>query len=283
MSRRLRVAMLLLTATALGGCSSVPAGRFQAFSSADAAILDQMGGTTDRIQRKLRQFVVLTAPDEALAPDSFEPVVNGKKFDINDQLQARIAVLNVIVNYAHALELLTGSNYADAVDKASQELAASLKGVKGLNGDASNAFSTVVDGLAKGATGYMRKRALKDVMANGQRGLDVICIQLQQDIQKTRPYVNLMRDRYIARANAARPKYATADRYPFDLQVANELDEYRQIDRALVAMSQAIQGIPDAHRQMLLSLDDSAKPLDALHNVISNAQNLRNFYRGLSN
>lgn len=265
----------------ISGCASIPQGRYQDFSEASNTVKSKLADTYVRIEKEERDFNVITAPDKQLSVDSFDPKINGKNYGIDEQLNKREALLNVLVNYAQSLESLAGRDYAAGVDKSAQSLAASIRGISGTDPALANVFGTVVDGLGKVATSSMREDALKKVMDRGQAGVEAICNQMQVDNGKIIKYVNLMRDRYIAHAQEARPKYGTWDRYKFDLEAAAKLDEFRQIDDALISSSSALKKLPDAHRQIMQSLDNNSVSLDALHDFISEAHDLSNFYRNL--
>lgn len=278
-----RAFVLVALLMGLVGCTSIPTGRYEAFSTASNTVSTQMADTYARIEKRERDFAVITALDKPLSFDSFDPNAGAIHYGIGDQLKKRQAALDVIVKYAQALESLAGKDFATSVDRSAQDLAASLRGISGTDAVSANIFGTVVDGLAKAATESMRKDALKRVMNAGQPGVDAICSQMQKDNDKIATFVNTMRDRYVAHAQAARPKYGTWERYKFDLEVANTLDEFHQINAALISSSLVIQEIPEAHRQILKSLDEHAQSLDALHDMLREAQNLRGFYRSLPN
>lgn len=275
----------VLLAFSVAGCATnnIPAGRYQAFSVASENVQSVLSDTYTRIEKRQRDFAVLASPDEPLTEDTFKLTVNGKSYDLAPQLQAREAALDVLINYAKTLETLAVGNSSIDVDKSVQNLAASLKGLpdSGAEGAAANIFASLVDNLALSATNTMRKDGLKSAMTTAQPAVESISTLLQRDNGKIARTVNLMRDRYIAHAQSARPSFGSWQRYKFDSEVAAVIEEFQQINDALVSSSAAIQKLPDAHRQILESLDNKERPLDALRDMINEAKRLRTFYRAL--
>jgi predicted heme/steroid binding protein len=275
--------IVALLAFVLTGCGSIPTGRYQAFSAAGEDVQSAISDTDIRIEKRLRDFVVLTAPDNLIAAKTFSPSIGGNSFDITSQLKSREAALDVLVKYSKTLESLAGKDLSTDVDKSAQNLAASLNGLPSV-GEGSNAgklLATIADSIAVGVTESKRRDALKSAMTTAQPAVESICKLLQRDYDKITMYVNLMRDRYIDHANANRPKFGTWQRYKFDGEVAADLEEFQQINDALASASAAIQKMPVAHRQLLEGLDSKEPPLDALRDVIHKAQQLRGFYRDL--
>ncbi|MDO8990069.1 MAG: hypothetical protein Q7U91_10600 [Sideroxyarcus sp.] len=265
------------------GCGSIPTGRYQAFSAAGEDIQSAISDTDIRIEKRLRDFVVLTAPDKLITAKTFSPNIDGNSFDITGQLRSREAALDVLVKYSNTLESLAGKDLSTDVEKSAQNLAASLNGLPSV-GEGSNAgklLATIADSIAVGVTESKRRGALKSAMTTAQPAVESICKLLQRDYDKISSYVNLMRDRYIGHANANRPKYGTWQRYKFDGEIAADLEEFQQINDALASASAAIQKMPVAHRQLLEGLDSKEPPLDALRDVIYKAQHLRSFYGDL--
>lgn len=74
-------------------------------------------------------------------------------------------------------------------------------------------------------------------MDMAQPAFDKLCLLIQGSNDKIAIFVGLMRDRYVAHANADRPAYGTAARYRFDLEVADVLEENGQIIEALKSTS----------------------------------------------
>lgn len=274
----------LALAVLLAGCASAPpsTGRYESFRAASESVLNSTSQTYIRIEKRQRDFAVLTAPDGQLTATTFQPTIRGKSFDISEQLQSREAALEVLASYAQALEALAAKDFSTDLDKSVQDLGASVRLLSGLGGTTSaNVFTAVLQEFARAGTGRMRKDALRSAMIAGQPGVDGLARLLAQDHERISTFVMLMRDRYIAHAQVARPNYGTWQRYRFDQEVAATLEEFEQIDQALKSASVAVQKIPDAHRQILDSLDEKERPLDALRDVVAEARRLRSFYRSL--
>ena len=272
-----------LLAFAVTGCASIPTGRYQAFSAANENVQSVILDTDTRIEKRQRDFAVLTAPDDKVTASTFKPTIAGTSYDITSQLQSREAVLDVLVKYAKILESLAGKDLTSDVDRSALNLAASLNGLPA-SGDVNaiaKVFATLTDNLAGAITESKRKDALRTAMITAQPAVVTISKLLQRDYEKIAMFVKLMRDRYIAYANADRPQFGTWERYKFDSEVAAGLEEFQQINDALAAASAAIQKLPEAHQQLLEGLDNKETPLNALHDAIHETQRLRSFYHDL--
>lgn len=267
---------MLLTA-----CGTIPSGRYESLRAASEGVSSTLGETYVRIEKRQREFVVLAAPNQPLTKDSFKPVIHGQSFDIKPELEYRDNVLNVLVNYCKALEALAGKNFAADVDKSARDLAASLSSLKGDERVAANGFSTVVDLLARRLTDWMRRQALKRAMDQGQPALEALVKLFQGSNQKIIPFVHQMRDSFIRHAQLDRPSYGTWKRFGFDLEVAGTLNEFNEIENALIASSAALGKLPPAHYEIRASLDDRDQNLLSLHAVIQEVRHLESFYRGL--
>jgi len=272
-----------LLAFSVTGCASIPTGRYQTFSAATENIQSLIVNTDTRIEERQREFAVITAPNEKLTTSTFKPNLDGASYDITSQLRSREATLDVLVKYAKVLDALAGKDLNSDVDKSAQNLAASLKGLSASSevNTFSKVLATLSDSLAGAVTESKRKEALRSAMTTVQPAVVAITNLLQRDYDKVQIFVNLMRDRYIAHANADRPPFGTWQRFKFDSEIAAGLAEYQQIDDALDAASAAINKLPEAHQQILESLDNKETPLNMLHDVVDQAQHLRSFYRNL--
>ncbi len=280
----IRGAALLLLIFALTGCGTLPAGRFQAFRASSEDITAKTSDTYTRIEKRQRDFVVLTAPDRSLTTETFKPVnSSGESFDIRPTLQKREEALDVLVKYAKALESLAGKDFATDLDKSAQDLAGSLRALGGGSEGAgvSNAFGTVTDLLSRQVTDWMRKDALKKTMDLGQPGVDALTRLLSQSNKKIELFTAQMRNRYIAHAQAGRPAFGTWARYKFDLEVAEVMEEFEEINSALESASSALDKIPQAHREIRTSLENREQPLEALQQMVHEVRHLQGFYRAL--
>ena len=272
-----------LLAISVTGCANISTGRYQTFSEANANIQSVIVDTDIRIEKRQRDFAVLTAPNEKLTATTFVPNIGGTSYDITSQLRSREATLDVLVKYSKLLESLAGKDLSSDVDKSAQNLAASLNGLSASSevNTFSKVLATLADNLAGTVTERERKNALRSAMTTAQPAIAAISNLLQRDYDKVAIFVNLMRDGYITHANADRPQYGTWQRYKFDSEIAARLEEFQQINDALGAASAAIKKLPEAHQQILEGLDNKEPPLNILHDVINQAQHLHSFYRNL--
>ncbi|MHB0991733.1 MAG: hypothetical protein ACYC0M_10700 [Burkholderiales bacterium] len=276
-----------LFASVLAGCGSIQSvqtGRFTALSTATLAVDSSASDTFARIEQDTRNNAILTAPNANINIDTFRmKAVNGESYDLSGSLQKVLASLNVLVQYSKALQNLAGEDVGTGIDKSTQDLAASVKGLKvsNINADEVNAFAAIVDELARVATESERKSKLRDVMTKAQPAVEQLANETTKVTEKLKSYVVILENTYINHANTDRPVYGTWARYQFDQQVAAQLSEFDKITAALDSTNKEIQGFPDTNEQLLQALDNPQQSLDALHDFISEAQHLRTFYRAL--
>ncbi|MGB5082407.1 MAG: hypothetical protein WBO23_16895 [Burkholderiales bacterium] len=276
-----RLGSLTVLIAAAAGCTSIPAGRYQALRAASEDVYGNVDDTYARIEKRQRDFVVLTAPDRPLSAETF--TVRGQSFDISPELGHRRDALDALVKYTRALEAIAGKDYATDVDKSAQDLAASLRTLEGRDDSAtiSNAFGTVADLLARALTDSMRLSALKQAMDLGQPGVEALASLLQGSNKKVGAFVSIMQSRFVGHAQADRPKFGTWARYHLDLEIAATLDEFQQIHEALQTANAALAQLPQAHREIRLSLDNREQGLGALRHLIQEVKQLQKFYRNL--
>lgn len=283
-----RIAMkfvLTVSCVLLASCTTVPVGRYQALRAAGQDVLEKTSETYARIEKRQRGFAVLTAPNQPLTANSFRPTVQGASYDIAPELRYRENALGVLVSYASVLEALASKDFESGVDRSAQELASRLRALdSGPNAkEISNVFAAVVDSVGREVTNRMRKRALATAMDMAQPAVDKLCLLIQGSNDKITVFVGLMRDRYVAHANADRPAYGTAARYRFDLEIADVLEETGQIIEALKSTSTAVGQLPQAHREIRESLDHKERPLTALREMLAETRRLQGFYKSLPN
>lgn len=276
--------ILLPLCLSVVACTSVPVGRYQALRAASQDVLTKTSETYTKIEKRQRDFAVLTAPKADLTPNSFQPTINGTSFDIAPELAYRENALRAIVSYTELLESLAGKDLNSDVDRSVQELGASLRG---LGGDSAQqqivgGFTTVIDGLARGLTDRKRREALATAMDRAQPAIETLSQLLQGSNKKIAVFVELMRSSYVRHANAARPPHGTWARYEFDLEIADIFEEAVHIEEALKSASTAIGKLPQAHREIRESLDQRERPLAALRELMGEAKQLKGFYKNLA-
>src|SRR5437867_10729252 len=120
-----KLAPFAVLVAALAGCVAIPAGRYQTLRAASEEVYGKVDDTYSRIERRQRDFVVLTAPNGPISAGIFK--VRGQPFDISPELQHRRDALDVLVKYTKALESLAGKDSATSADKSTQDLATSLR------------------------------------------------------------------------------------------------------------------------------------------------------------
>ena len=69
-----------LLAIVLAGCETLPTGRYQALCAASEGVHSNTTETFARIEKRQRDFAVLTAPDLPLLTNTFKPIVQGQSF-----------------------------------------------------------------------------------------------------------------------------------------------------------------------------------------------------------
>lgn len=284
-ARRIAMKLVLtLSCVLLASCSTVPVGRYQALRAAGQDVLEKTSETYARIEKRQRGFAVLTAPNQPLTVNSFRPTVQGVSYDIAPELRYRENALGVLVSYASVLEALASQDFESGVDRSAQELASRLRALDNSPNakEISNLFAAVVDSVGREITNRMRKKALATAMDMAQPAVDKLGLLIQGSNDKIAVFVGLMRDRYVAHANADRPAYGTAARYQFDLEVAEALEETAQIIEALKSTSTAVGKLPQAHREIRESLDRKDRPLMALREMLAETQRLQGFYKSLN-
>lgn len=267
----------------IAGCSSIPSGRYEALHGASVEILTKSSQTYHRIERLQRDFAVLTAPNQPLTADSFRPIVQGMDYDIGPELRLRENALNVLVNYTALLHILASRNNAADVDRAAQELGASVSGMLGTADGPSigNIMATVADGLGRGVTEQLRSEALAAAMDQAQPAVSELCNLVRGSNAKIVAFVTLMEGRYIAHANANRPPYGSWARYTFDREVASRLEEIQQIRQVMSIQAAALEKLPEAHREIRASLKQRELTPVALREMLGEARRLQHFYESL--
>ena len=131
--------------------------------------------TYTRIEKLQRRFIVETASDSPLTRDSFRPVIDGQSFDLTPELRFRETALEVLVRYALVLQAFAKRDFAGEVDKATEELAGSLKALAATAAPenesaakASGILATVVNIIGRAIVQGKRLEALKMVMDAAQ-------------------------------------------------------------------------------------------------------------------
>ena len=274
----------------IAGCSSVPVANYQALQKSSATVLTNTTETFTRIEKMQQHYEVVVSPNSQITPDSFDPpVIPGLPTDIIPELRFREMALTTLVKYIDVLAAFSEKDYATAVDKASVELAGSLKNLgtasKVLSAaDAKNVggiFATVVDVIGQEVVREKRVAALKSVMHNSQNDIKALADLMAHDNEKIAALVDNMLARIVAHANQDRPPFGTAARIDFDERISLQICEAKAIKESLKSISAAILQIPKAHQEIQDILGKKPSDFDALKSLVQEAQRANSFYRDL--
>ncbi|MBU4231813.1 MAG: hypothetical protein KKD99_07485 [Proteobacteria bacterium] len=265
--------------------AKIPVGKYAALKDSSQSILNNTTDTYTRIEKLQRYFLVITAPDKPIDRDTFKPIN-----DIVPRLRFRESAFEVLVKYVSVLYALSSKDYASDVDKASQELAGSLKNLmetsKKLStsdgAQASAIFGTLVNVIGRQIVERKRLEALKTVMDFAQNDLEKLSGLIVGSNKKIKELIDPMLKSIIANANPIRPAYGSAGRYQFDLDIAERIAEVEEIESSLDLMNQAISKIPEAHLAIRMELYNMQPSMEALKALIGEADRSMKFYRDLS-
>jgi len=278
---------LLLVATLLFGCTSIPVGKYGVLSDSNTQILAETTDTYARIEKLQRYFAVVTSPNKDIDANSFKPEVDCRSIDVTPELRFRENALEVMVKYTTFLSILSSKDYQTDVDKASQGLAGSLKNLIGSStntpdaGMASGIAATLINVISEQVIEHRRADALRKAMDMAQDDINNLSSLIVGSNEKIKKIVGLMQGRIIAHANADRPSYASTNRVVFDSNMAVVLAEIEDINMSLDSISSAIAKIPAAHKEIRAALDKKPTTLDALQGLVQEAQRANKFYRNL--
>ncbi|HUL01158.1 MAG TPA: hypothetical protein VLX29_09910 [Nitrospirota bacterium] len=136
-----------------------------------------------------------------------------------------------MAKYTSLLSNLSSKDYQSDVDKASQDLAGSLKnlGSSSTNsteaGKVSGIIGTLVDAIGKQVIEHKRVTKLRTAMDMAQEGITNLSNLIVESNKEIKDFVGLMQKSIIDHANASRPAYASVNRFYFDSNVAVILAE----------------------------------------------------------
>jgi hypothetical protein len=282
--RRIALHALAIGAFFAMGCApALPRARFHVLSNSGARILATTNETYARIARLEDAFIVASAGDEKLTPDSFRPVIEGRSFDLLPELAIRSQALTVLVHYFDVLEAFA-TNDAAGVDEAALELGASVRSLMDAAGtgehakEVSGILATGIDVIGKEITAGQRAGALERVMAASQKDVERLAELVGQSHAKLERAIDVMVAQIVARANVIRPPAGSALRDEFHAALYRTLRDARAARASLAEMAEALRGIPGAHAQIQKSLREKATPLDALQALASRAERAGRFY-----
>ncbi len=283
--------LVVLLAT---GCTSViPVGKYDVLAGSSQEILNGTTETYTRIEKLQTNYIIeRAASKKALTRDTFLPAidVDGKKesFDITPELQFREDALQVLVNYTLVLQAFAKTDFEADVDAASEVFAGSVKSLASTaapdNGDAQKAsgiLATVVDVIGREIIRKERIEGLKKVMDTAQPGMVHLSNLIAGDNVKIKAFVNQAIDTILRHRDAQRPPLNTLQRTKYDADVSHIISEADEINIALDDISAAVGQIPSAHAEIRKMLDEKPKDLEALRQLVKEAQRIGKLYRTL--
>lgn len=293
MSKRksfLLIPILLSCIMALSSCAAIPAGKYENLKDTSHSLLQGTSDTYIRIEKLQRRFVTATAPDKPIDRETFKPQIEGQSFDLVPELRYREAAFEVLVNYLKVLSTLSSKDYMADIDKASLELSGSLQTLLESSKVVDSAkapqiagiFATIIDAVSHPIMERKRLEALKSIMDSSQGDLEKLSALITGSNQKIRIMVEKMLDRIIAHANLARPPYQSAQRYNFDKDMAEQIEEVQEIASSLDAINAGILKIPLAHKETRDALDEKPTKMEAMKELVKEAQRVSKFYRSLN-
>jgi hypothetical protein len=282
--------VLLLFIIALSSCASVPVSKYQALKESSQSLLTNTTDTYTRIEKLQRRFVITSAPDSPINQDTFKPQIDGQSYDLVPELRYREAAFEVLVKYLTVLSVLSSKDYMADIDKASIDLSASIQTLmkKTKVVDSAHApqvagiFATLIDTISRPIIELKRIEALKSIMDSSQGDLEKLTGLLVGSNNKIETFVKKMNGTVIAHANLSRPPYQSAYRYEFDKDIAEQIQEIQEILASLDSISDGVAKIPKAHKEIRETLDKKPSNMEALKDLVQEAQSVNKFYRSLN-
>jgi len=276
----------------ISGCASrIPTGKYELLKDSSESLYLNTIETYSRIEELQRRFAITTAPDSKINRDTFKPQVDGESYDLTPELRFREVALEVLVKYVDVLHAFSAKDYLIQVDKATQQLGASLKNLietsdKLSSSDGSKAagiFSALINKLSQEVVKQKKEKALKQVMDRAQSDIEQLSELIVSSNTKVKTAIGIMLDRIIAHANYMRPEYGTIERLHFDMDVAEIIIDAEKIELALESMNKAMLEIPEAHKEIRLDFDRIQPKLESLQLLIKEVQSVKKFFRELNN
>ncbi|MDR4504122.1 MAG: hypothetical protein MRK01_04915 [Candidatus Scalindua sp.] len=275
------------------GCTSIPVKKYELLTKSSQSIMNGTTETYNRIEKLQHIFSIETADDGQIDANTFQPKIEIEEwkfesFDLTPELRFRETALEVLVKYSLVLEAFTKEDFQGEVNKASIELAGSLKSLAETTApnDASktqavSVLATLVNVIGTQIVVHKQKEALKNVMDLAQNDLNVLATLINGSNGKLKQAVGIHLDRIIRHRNTRRPPVNSIERYNFDLAVSNLISEGIEVKDALDTLSNAVKEYSLAHQEIRQKLDVSGTSIEALTALISEAQRINKFYRSV--
>lgn len=282
----LTIAILTLIVLA---CATIPTAKYQALKDSSQSLLTSTSDTYTRIEKLQRRFVITSAPDKPINRDTFKPIEEGQSYDIVPELLYREAALGVIVKYFAALNSLASKDYMSDVDKASLELSSSVKTLlvtsKKISKEDSAKYAgilaTAIDTISRPIIETERIKALRSIMKDSQPDLEKLVSLIKGSNLKIKKYVDEALVGILHHVNNSRPNYGSPQRYDYDKNIAELIDEVVAINSSLEGINSAIEKIPTAHKEIKGDLEKKPTKMEALTSLISEAERINKYYRSL--
>lgn len=280
--RYLQLAMIIFL---MAGCSTttVPIGKYDVLAESSQTILKGTTETYTRIEKLQRRFMIEKASDAPLTRDTFRP-----SSDLTPALRFRETALEVLVRYALVLQAFAKRDFAGEVDKATEELAGSLKVLAAMvapdhdsTAKASSILATVVNTMGRAITQGKRLEALKMVMDTTQSDLEQLAQLIVGSNAKIQEAVEIMLTTIVRHREAIRPTIPPANRLIFHTEVSLIISEADEIKEAIDNLSESIAKVPSAHKEIRRILDDTPTGLEALQQLVKEVQRIDKFYRSI--
>jgi len=210
-----------------------------------------------------------------------------------EQLDVRLKAMNVLVGYATMLNTLATTDYAAGVDASAAKLTASLQSLQtSLNTtfktevdlqNASTLLGTVVQSAGGLYVNGKRKEALRRILSQSQESIKTLSHNLVLDNGEVSSLAESQTKYLVLLAEKKRPKEFES-RLSYDRKIWQRHVSALGLIASLQAMDKAIARLPEAHAELLASLDAPQEPmlrleafLAAVEQALLVAQQIKNF------
>jgi hypothetical protein len=193
-------------------------------------------------------------------------------------LDVRLKAIHALVNYAALLNTLATTDYAGGVTASTAKLTASLESLQAsLTPQVPEAqkiqeATTLLGSVVKAAGGLYvdneRKMALRKVLKETQASIATLAERLLRDNVHVVSFTRADLEFFVGEAGRQRP----ADyekRMAYDAKVLQRYKTGTSLIAALRAQDKAVQALPEAHAELLESLDKPDAPLERLEAFVA--------------
>jgi hypothetical protein len=280
----------VLIALSFTSCVKLPITKYDQLNNTTKNLDQKITDTYNRILVLQRRYVVTSAPDAKIDTNTFKPIIYGISYDLAPAFKFRESALDILAKYTNLLFVLSSKDYLKNADQAISDLSASttnlsknsLKLPAAESKIIGSVTGTIANTISKLIIEKKRIHTLKLVMDSTQISIQKLTDLLEKSDDKIVGAVKLMRKDLIGHANLIRPPYASLNRYAFDLEFANLLDEISDIEQSLEISNSALKKIPKSHAEIRKLLDVKDTKLEALQDLISEGQRIGDVYNNLN-